>query len=149
MRRACSSLESADQELPLVDHLRREMVVDEQEELFVVHHLAPPLGTVNGLELVEGFAREGKPIPVNILVVGCPADGGLFAQGAATDSIDDPFKNAHVFAKAGPEESACSVFAEPVDVEDARGGGETTLHPKPVTEVVAHVVSAEGKHGHG
>jgi hypothetical protein len=34
-------------------------------------------------------------------------------------------------------------------VEDAGCGGEVALHLEPVTEVVAHVVAAEGKHGHG
>ena len=34
-------------------------------------------------------------------------------------------------------------------MEDARGGGELALHAEPVPEVVAHVVAAEGQHGHG
>src|SRR5690606_37278013 len=35
------------------------------------------------------------------------------------------------------------------DVKDARGLGEVALHLDPVAEVVAHVVAAEGEHGHG
>ena len=81
--------------------------------------------------------------------MGGPADGGFFALGAAADAVDDPLEDAHVFAVAGPEEFAVLVFAEPVDVEDARRGGEGALHLEPVTEVVAHVVAAEGEHGHG
>ena len=50
---------------------------------------------------------------------------------------------------AGPEELAVVVLAEPVDVEDAGRGGERALHLDPVAEVVAHVIAAEGQHGHG
>src|SRR5271154_6733178 len=41
--------ETADQEFPLVDHLRRQMVVEREEELFVAHNLLTPLGAVDGL----------------------------------------------------------------------------------------------------
>ncbi len=34
-------------------------------------------------------------------------------------------------------------------MEDARGDGEGALHLDPVAEVVAHVIAAEGQHGHG
>ena len=51
--------------------------------------------------------------------------------------------------KPGQRNLPSGVLAEPVDVEDAGGAGEVALHAEPVTEVVAHVVAAEGKHGHG
>ena len=65
------------------------------------------------------------------------------------DAIDDPLEDAHVLAEAGPEELAFGVLAEPVDAEDARRFGEGALHLDPVAEVIPHVVSAEGQHGHG
>jgi hypothetical protein len=49
-------LEAADEEFALVDHLGGEMVVEGEEKLFVAHDLLLPLGSVDGLELVEGLA---------------------------------------------------------------------------------------------
>ncbi len=124
-----------------------------EEELFVAHDLLFPLGAVDGLKSVEGgfhlFAGNVEALPVHVVEVRGPADGGLFALCAAADAVDDPLEDAHVFAVAGPEELAVWALAEPVDVEDAGRGGEVALHLEPVTEVVAHVVAAEGKHGHG
>src|SRR6185312_827280 len=147
-------LEAADEEFALVDHLGREVVMEEEEEGLVIHDLMTPLGTVDLLELVEGFAGEVEAFPVDVVVVGGPADGRLLADGAAADTVDDPLEDAHIFAVAGPEEFAwlsidLRAAAEPVDVEDAGSGGEVALHAEPVPEVVAHVVAAEGKHGHG
>ena len=142
-------LEAADQEFALVDHLWGEMVVEGEEELFVAHDLLFPLRAVDGLEGVEGFAREVEALPVDVVEVRGPANGGFFAERAAADTVDDPLEDAHVFAVAGPEEAAVGGFAEPVDVEDAGRGREVALHLQPVTEVVAHVVAAEGQHGHG
>ena len=74
------------------------------------------------------LAGEVEAVPVDVVVVRGPADGGFLAAGAAADAVDDPLEDAHVFAVAGPEELAVGVLAEPVDVEDARGGGEGALH---------------------
>src|SRR6185437_10665086 len=108
-----------------------------------------PLGAINLLQLIEGLSGEIETLPVNVLKVRSPADGRLLAQGAAMDTVDDPLEHAHVLAEAGPEEFTLLVLAEPVDVEDTRRGGEIALHAQPVTEVVAHMVAAEGKHRHG
>ncbi len=43
---------AADKELPLVDHLRRKVVVEQEKELFVVHHFLAPCGAIDGLKLV-------------------------------------------------------------------------------------------------
>src|ERR1700722_10632092 len=125
------------------------MVVEGEEEFFVAHDLLLPLGAVYLLEHIEGGARKVETVPVDVFEVRSPADRRLLAEGAATDTVDDPLEDAHVFAVAGPEEFAVIALAEPVDVEDARGGGEVALHAEPVTEVVAHVIAAEGEHGHG
>ena len=105
-----------------------------EEELFVAHDLLLPLGAVYLLEHVEGGARKVEALPVDVFEVRSPADRRLLAEGAATDTVDDPLEDAHVFAVAGPEELAVIALAEPVDVEDARG----TL---PVAPAEAAVVS--------
>ena len=48
-RAFCGWLEAADEEFALVDHLGGEMVVEEEEELFVVHDFAAPGGAVDFL----------------------------------------------------------------------------------------------------
>src|SRR5258708_27645260 len=65
------------------------------------------------------------------------------------DAVYDPFEHAEILAEAGPEKFSVSIFTEPVYVEDARSHAERALHFDPVAEVIAHVISAEGKHGHG
>src|ERR1700738_1955298 len=133
-------LQTADEEFPLVDHLGWEVVVEEEEEFLVAHDFLLPLGAVDGLEGVPGRAREGEAIPIDVFEVGGPADWGFFALGAAADAVHDPLEDAHVFAVSRPDELAIFILAEPVDVEDARSGGEGALHLDPVPEVVAHVV---------
>jgi hypothetical protein len=142
-------LQAADEEFALVNHLRWEVVVEQEEELFVAHDFLLPLGAVDGLQLVEGGLGEVEALPTDVVEVRRPADGGFLPLGAATHAVDDPGEDADILAVAGPDEFALLVFAESVDVEDARRDGERALHPDPVTEVVAHVISAEGEHGHG
>jgi hypothetical protein len=76
--------------------------VEEEEEFFVAHDLLFPLLAIDGLECVEGFAGEVEALPVDVVEVRGPADGRFFALGAATDAVDDPLEDTHVFAVAGP-----------------------------------------------
>src|SRR5438552_15162356 len=93
-------LESANKELSLIDHLRREMVMKQDEQLLVAHHLELPLVAVNRLKLIKSSAKEVEPLPVDVLKVRCPADGRLLAHGAAAHTVDDPLQNTHVLAIA-------------------------------------------------
>src|ERR1700677_1083817 len=124
------------------------MVVESQEELFVLHHLLLPLRPVYRLQLVEGRARKIEPLPVDVVKVRSPPDRRLLAHGAAADTVDDPLENTHVFAVSRPQEAAIGTLAEPVDMEDPRRRREVTLHAQPVPEVITHVVAAEGQHSH-
>ena len=67
---------------------------------------------------------EIEAAPVDVLVLRHPAqrafDAGRLALGAADNPLQDP----HVVAKAGPEEVAFRVAAEPVDAEDSRRIGQ-------------------------
>ena len=46
----------ADQQLPLIDHLRRKMIMQQKKQLFMPDHLTLPLLAVYGLERLEkGF----------------------------------------------------------------------------------------------
>ena len=74
--------------------------------------------------------------------------GVSLAERAAVGAIHDPLEHAHILAEARPDELAIAVLAEPVHMEDARRLAETALHLDPVAEIIAHVVAAEGQHGH-
>ena len=64
-------------------------------------------------------------------------------------AVHHPLEHPHILAKAGPEEFALGVFAEPVHVEDARRMLDEAVHVDPVAEIVAHVIATEGQHGQG
>jgi hypothetical protein len=79
-------------------------------------------------------------------VAGHPAEFGFVSPALATAAFHDPFEHSHVFAKAGPEEFAIGVLAEPIHMEDTRHFFDQATHAQPVGKVVAHVVTAEGQH---
>jgi len=99
-------------------------------------------------ELVKVFFTHVKTAPIQIAVAGHPADRGFLSPSAPGGALDDPAEWAHVVAEAWPHPFGVPVLAEPVDVEDARGLGELALHFDPMAKIVAHVVAAEGEHGH-
>src|SRR2546422_818805 len=90
----------------------------------------------------SGYGIEGAG-------AGDPAEGSFFSGGAAVTAVYDPFEDAHVFAEAGPHEFSTLVFAEPVDMENARRTDDRFSHVHPMREVITHVVTAERQHGHG
>src|SRR3984957_20551685 len=61
-------LKPANQQLALIHHLRRQMIVQFDEQLFVADHFAAPRGSVEGLHFVEFFLRIIEALPIDILV---------------------------------------------------------------------------------
>src|SRR4051794_21778133 len=100
--RAGSSSQPADQQFALVDHLWRKMTMQVDEKLFVADDLGLPRCTVHRLELVERFLRKVHAFPFHGRVVWSPTDRRFFGLCAATDTVDNPFKDPHVLAEAGP-----------------------------------------------
>src|SRR5690606_27508302 len=75
------------------------------------------------------------------------ADGGVVGGGLAFQTVDNPFEDAAVLAEAWPDELAVLVLPEPVDEVDLRQLRARLLADlQPVTEIVSHVVAAEGQH---
>ena len=76
------------------------------------------------------------------------AHRGVHSGGLAVEAAGDPLEDAGVVAEARPDEFAVVVLAEPVDEVEARQPGRLGLagHRQPVSEIVAHVVAAEGQH---
>src|SRR6266851_2360641 len=64
-----AKLQSADEQLTLVDHLGGQVVVEGQEQLLVPHDILPPGRPVDLLQLVEGGAGEVQPLPVDVVEV--------------------------------------------------------------------------------
>src|ERR1039458_10252979 len=93
----------ADQQLPLVNHLRWQMVVHIDEQLFVPNQLLAPRRAIHFLHLVELRARNVDPRPFHIVVVGRPANGRLLALRASMHPVHNPLQYAHVFAEARPQ----------------------------------------------
>src|SRR5580698_3719966 len=106
-----------------------------EEQFLVLNDFAPPLTAIEGLQFVELLAREVETGPLDLVVIRHPADGCFLRGGAAVRAIDNPLQHAHILAEARPDELAVRVFAEPVDVEDARRFAELPLDLDPVTEI--------------
>src|SRR5262249_42948352 len=109
-----------------------------------------PAFFVDGEEGFHVVVGDGEAGAVDGVGGGDFADGGIDGAGGAVAAFKDPFEDAGIFAVAGPEEFALVVFSEPVDVENvghAAAAGDS--HFEPVGKVIAHVVAAERKHGHG
>src|SRR4030095_7190012 len=89
-----------------------------------------------------------QPFPRDALIVRHPADRRLLTHRASAGAVHDPLQYAHVFAEAGPHEVSVFILAKPVHMEDTRRFAQRTLHPDPMPEIVAHVITAERQHGH-
>ena len=61
LSRLWRALQPADQQLALVDHLRRQVIVQVDEQLLVLDHLAAPLRRVDALQLVELLPAMSRP----------------------------------------------------------------------------------------
>lgn len=142
-------LHAADQQLAFVDEFLGEVRSQVEKQLFVGQDFLAPRLAIEGLQFVEFLLRKTKTGPVDVVVARHPADGRLSGDAVPVGPGDDPLEHAQVFAEAGPEEIPVLVLAKPVHVEDARQFGDAPLHADPMAEIVAHVVAAEGQHGHG
>src|SRR5258708_3157911 len=123
--------------------------MERDEQLFMVDHFLLPCRAIDVLQLIESSLREVEAIPLDVLVVGCPADRGLPGHGPPVDAVHDPAQNTKVLAEAGPQELSLVVLAEPVHIEHPRCYGQRSLHSDPGTEIVAHMVAKEWQHRHG
>jgi hypothetical protein len=119
-----------------------------EKKFLVLEHFSTPGGVINPLQLLKALSREVQSRPVDVFVRRLPAEGSFFRQGASTHPINDPFKNAHVLTKPGPQEFAVGILTEPVHIEHARRFAKRALHVDPVTKIVTHVVTAEWQHRH-
>src|SRR5271157_2973388 len=129
------------------------MAAEGREMLLDQRYLRQPALDIYGEQLVHMSSLDVEPRGVEIGDIGDTSDGSIFGMNLAIAALKDPFQYAAVFAETRPEELAAMVFilAKPVDVEDPwelRRGAQSS-HLEPVREVVAHVIAAEGEHGHG
>ena len=125
------------------------MAIELYEELVLEDQLPVPLGRVDLLEFLE-FLRSHRLEAghVEIYIFRNPTNRGLQGMGAALAALDDPFEDTHVVTEAGPEEFPLGALAKPVHMEDAGDVLHEAAHLQPMSEVISHVVTAEGKHRH-
>ena len=143
-------LESADQQFALVDHLRRQVVVEVDEELLVADDFACARPRGRLLELVECARAENVEAgPVDVLVVGRPADGRFLASARPWTRSTIHLSTRMFSEKPGQRNLPSSSLRNQLTWKMRGVVRADALHLDPVAEVVAHVVAAEGQHGHG
>src|SRR5688572_1901273 len=91
-----SILQPADQQLPLEDHLLRQIPRQLQEQLLLPEQLALELFVVDALKLPQVVQVDVEARKVDVLRAGHPADRALEGVGLALATVDDPLQHAHV-----------------------------------------------------
>ena len=75
------------------------------------------------------------------------ANRGFHSLRLSIHTVENPFQNSNVVAKAGPNELSFSVLSKPIDSVDFRQFGARPLSLlNPMVEKVAHIVAAEREH---
>src|SRR5215472_18788021 len=95
------------------------------------------------------FRGQVQPARVQVFGPRQTADGRILGLNLAIAALEDPFQYPAVFAISRPQELAVLIGAEPVHVVNAwqlRAWSSPDFQI--VSEVVAHVIAAEGQHGH-
>jgi len=127
------------------------MFADFVVEFFYAVSVFFPEVFINRKEILENFESDTvvfEAFDIDIFSFGEETDGAFNSVNGACNSAEDPKENAEVIAEAGPDEFAFIVGSEPVNVEDLRRIGDLFTHFDPVSPVVAHVVTTDGKHSH-
>src|SRR5688572_17149037 len=125
------------------------MGVYPDEQLVLRQQFPPPLIEINSLGFGQALGSEaGHAFEIETVRTGYPTERRFVRISPTVTAVHDPFEHAHVFAVAGPEVFTLFVLAEPVHVKDAWDELDTLSHGEPMAKVVAHVITAEGKHGH-
>jgi len=145
--------QSGEASLEVIDRVvqcLRQAVTEASEVLANQRDLRLPVGVVDLEQFVKVGVGHVETIEVQRILGWDEADRGVGRITSASNPLEDPLEHAAVLAIARPEPLAIGVFPEPVDLEDLRelvgiAGGANL---EPVTEVVRHVVPAEGEHRH-
>jgi hypothetical protein len=107
-----------------------------------------PRRAVDRLNLVERPPGEVQALPLHVVEMRRPADWCLLTPNTAMYAIDDPLEHAHIFAVARPQKLAVGILRNQFTWKTRGVMLSFRCIFKPVTKVVAHVVSAEWQHGH-
>ena len=108
-----------------------------------------PAGNVHREQLFEVVGGQVQAGQVERIGGRQVPDGRFLRLARAFGAFANPFEHAAVFAIAGPEPPATAVLAEPVhEINLWQLAAVGALRErKPVREIIAHVVTAEGQHG--
>src|SRR2546421_313702 len=123
--------------------------MDLDKELILRNDFLLPLAHFDSLDFFKlvgaEIAQAGK---IEIFLSRHPTEGGLGGADAAMTTVHNPFEDAHVLAKSGPEKVPGLIFAEPIDMIDPRRIFNPPPHIEPVTKVITHIITAKREHGH-
>src|SRR5262245_52916376 len=89
---ALTLLQPADQQLALVDHFRRQPIVQIQKQLFLAKNFLSPGAVIEGLQLLNPLLRKIEPGPFEILVSWRPANRSFLAERTAVRAIHYPLQ---------------------------------------------------------
>ena len=65
------------------------------EQFFVPNYFRAPGHAIDRLQFFKLFLGEVQTLPLDVFVVGSPADWSLLALGAAMDAVHDPVAGFH------------------------------------------------------
>jgi hypothetical protein len=85
------------------------MIVQRDEELFMVHNLPLPRQTVDRLNLVECLPREVQALPLHVVEMQRPANRCLLTPNTAMHAVDDPLST-RIFSLQPGHRNLPSVF---------------------------------------
>src|SRR6266581_2896858 len=107
-----------------------------------------PFLVIDSQNLDDAFVLHVQIGKIEIVWAGQPANGRFDRAARLFAAVDDPFEDAHVVAKTGPEKLPVHAFAEPVRVKDEWRICQALSDIDPMLEVITDVISAEWQHRH-
>src|ERR1700721_724902 len=122
------------------------MQIDEQA--FMIHYFLAPASAIHFHQLIKCRALKLQATPVDVLVSWNPSNHSFTPMRVPLHPFYDPSQYAHIFAESRPQELPILILAKPIHMKDPWCCIEPSLHLEPVPKIIAHVVSAEGKHRH-
>src|SRR5580658_8862659 len=110
-----------------------------------------PAISIDGEKFIDLVACNIESGGIEISDFGNASYGRIFGMDFAVAALENPSQDAAVLAITGPEELAILILAKPIHVKNfgELRSGRLLSDLKPVREVVAHVIPAKWKHGHG
>src|ERR1700678_747980 len=143
------ALEAIGQSFVLGANFVRQAVAKFLKELSGSSYFFGPIAGIHAKQFIKGLARDCKAVEIERTRSRNIADRCFGGIRALFNAVEHPFQDAYIFAVSGPEQFPALIPAEPIHMENFGSVFESGTHLQPMPEIIAHVVTAERKHGHG